>query len=112
VTKKLLKNPMSYIFLLFISDYLLTHYGISIGAIYEGNKLWVAILDLPIYLGLPFRVLYFAVLIYIPVRICLAHPDKCRPIFLKAFYAIAIVANLLILGLHINWIIIYTRVMT
>lgn len=112
MAKKLFKNPMFYIFSLFILDYLLTYYGIHIGAIYEGNKLWVAILNLPLYLGLPFRVLYFAVLVYIPLRICLAHPDKCRPIFLKAFYTIAIVVNLLILGLHINWIILHTRVMT
>ena len=112
MSKRILKNPMFYIFSLFILDYLLTYYGIRIGAIYEGNKLWVAILDLPIYLGLPFRVLYFTVLIYIPVRFCLAHPDKCRPAFIKAFYIIAIVANLLILGLHINWIILHTRVMT
>jgi hypothetical protein len=104
---KILKNPMFYLFSLFMTDYALTYYGIRAGLIAEGNPLWVAILNLPLYLGLPFRLLYFAMIAYLPMTIIKKNPDKCRPSLVKAFYTIALGANVIILGMHAYWIIGY-----
>jgi hypothetical protein len=112
MNKKPFKDPLFYIFLLFMLDFILTTYGVHIGAIYEANPLWVSVVAMPFFQGLAIRLLYFAVIIYLPVRVALAHPDKIRPIWLRAFYGIALVSNLIILGAHLYWIIIYTRMMT
>lgn len=107
MNKKIFKSPLFYIFTLFMLDFLLTTYGVRIGAIYEANPLWVSVVAMPFFQGLAIRLLYFAVIIYLPIRFALAHPDKIRPIWLKAFYGIALVSNLLILGAHLYWIILY-----
>jgi hypothetical protein len=112
MSKKPFKNPLFYIFILFMLDFILTTYGVHIGAIDEANPLWASVVALPFLQGLAIRLLYFAVIIYLPIRFALAHPDKIRPIWLKAFYGIALISNLIILGAHLYWIILYGAMMS
>jgi hypothetical protein len=111
MNKKPFKDPLFYIFILFMLDFILTTYGVHIGAIDEANPIWVSIVAMPFLQGLAIRLLYFAVIIYLPVRLVLAHPYKIRPIWLKAFYGIALISNLIILGAHLYWIILYGAMM-
>jgi hypothetical protein len=104
---KTLKNPMFYLFLLFMADYLLTYYGIRVDVIEEGNPIWVAILDLPFHFGLPIRILYFALIVYLPVRYAVAHPEQCRPSYIKGFYVLAFATQAFMLIMHTYWIFTY-----
>ncbi|MGI6142071.1 MAG: hypothetical protein ACOYEH_10165 [Caldicoprobacterales bacterium] len=66
---------------------------------------------MPFLQGLAVHLLYFAVIIYLPVRLVLVNPEKVRPIWLKVFYGIALVFNLLVFGANLFWIILYGAIM-
>ena len=107
---RIVKHPLFWLFVLFMTDFALTHCGIQAGLILEGNPLWVEVFNWPLYISLPFRIIYFVVIIYLPLTLLKRNPDKCRPSFIKGFYVIAYCANLFILGMHLYWIISYARV--
>lgn len=100
---------MKTLFVLFMTDYLLTFMGIKNSLITEGNPLMVWLFGLPFIAGLIVRLLMAVILIYLPIRMIKA--GKIRPVLAKAYYGVVYTVNVLILGVHLYWIIGY-RLMT
>ena len=110
------------LFILFMADFFFTYYGISIGAITEGNPIMVWLFKLPIWQGLLLRIAMFAI-VFIAVKWASKHTTKptnpsrgilgaflqpyCKPIYIKCFYGFAFTANIGIMGVHLYWIIAY-----
>lgn len=97
------------LFVLFMTDFILTYLGISAGIIEEANPFLVWLFELPFLVGLLLRIAMGAVLIYLPIRMIKA--GKIRPALAKVYYGVTYTVNILILGVHLYWIIGY-RLMT
>lgn len=91
------------LFVLFMTDFILTYLGISAGIIEEANPFLVWLFELPFITGLLLRLIMAAVIIYLPIRMIKA--GKIRPVLAKAYYGVAYTANVLILGVHLYWIV-------
>jgi hypothetical protein len=94
------------IFILFMTDFILTYLGVSSRTIIESNPLWVWVFEMPFLAGFLLRLLLAAVLIYLPIRIIKA--GKVRPLLAKTYYAVANSANAIILCVHFYWIVSYS----
>ena len=113
---------MKILFVLFMTDFILTFIGINTKVIYEGNPLLVWLFELPMWQGLLLRIAMFA-LVFVAIKWASKHTVKptnpsrgilgaflqpyCKPIYIKAFYGFAFTANIGIIGVHIYWIIAY-----
>lgn len=96
---------MLVLFILFMSDFILTYFGISLGIITEGNALLIWLFQVPFIVGLIIRFLMFLGLIYMPIKFI--KKGKIRPLISKAFYGIAFTANIGVLCMHLYWIVLY-----
>jgi hypothetical protein len=95
------------LFVLFMTDFILTYLGVSAGIIEEANPALVWLFELPFLAGLALRLTMAAIVIYWPIRMIKA--GKIRPVLAKAYYGIAYTVNTGILGVHLYWIISYAR---
>jgi hypothetical protein len=91
------------LFVLFMTDFILTYLGVSAGIIEEANPFLVWLFELPFLAGLALRLTMAAIVIYWPIRMIKA--GKIRPVLAKAYYGVAYTANVLILGVHLYWIV-------
>lgn len=96
---------MIILFTLFLTDFILTYLGISAGAIEEANPLLVWLFELPFIAGLTIRIIMGAIIICYPIYTI--RRGKIRPALAKAYYGVAYTANIVILGMHLYWIILY-----
>lgn len=96
---------MKGLFVLILTDFVLTYMGVSSGIIEEANPLMVWMFELPFVPSLLLRILMGFIFLYIPYR--LIKTGKVRPALVKAFYGIAYAANIGILCVHLYWIITY-----
>lgn len=100
---------MLILFILFMTDFILTYLGISSGIITEGNALMVWLFKLPFVAGLIIRLLMSLIIIYVPIQ--WIRKGKVRPFIAKTYYGIAYSVNFVILGMHLYWIIMYSTSM-
>lgn len=98
---------MKVLFLLFMTDFLLTYIGIYNGIIEEGNPIMVWLFELPFMWSLLARLLMFAVVAYLPITLMQKYKDKVRPLVRKLYYWGAFAGNVGVMGLHLYWIISY-----
>ena len=92
---------MVLLFVFTIFDFLITYYGISVGAIEELNPLHRCYLSLPFLQSLCIRILVAIVIItpfYLLYRLN-------RNIYRKTI-AYAYIINIVVLGIHLYWIIV------
>lgn len=95
------------LFILFMTDFILTYLGVSAGIIEEANPVLIWLFELPFIPSLFFRLLMAFTVIYLPIR--LIKTNKIRPALAKTYYAVAYTANTLILGVHLYWIISFAK---
>ena len=96
------------LFVLFMTDFILTYIGISAGIIVEVNPLLIWLFELPFLTGVILRILIGVIVINLPIRTI--KTGKIRPAIAKTYYWVAYMVNVGILVVHLYWIIDYTRV--
>lgn len=101
-------DAMRSLFVLFMTDYILTYLGVSAGIIEEANPILVWLPELPFIPGFIIRLLMFMMVAYIPIKLIRA--GRIKPPLAKAYYSVAFTANTAILGVHLYWIITYARI--
>lgn len=89
---------MWYVFIFLMVDYLLTYVGIQFGIIEEANPLMVWLFKLPLYQGLPVRLL-MSLAITAPIIYLERH---CT--YYKKFFSVICAIYAVVFVLHVMWI--------
>jgi hypothetical protein len=95
------------LFVLYLTDFILTYLGVSAGIIEEVNPLLIWLFELPFLAGLFTRTLMGTIVIYLPIRII--KTGKIHPAIAKTYYSVAYTTNAGILVIHLYWLITYIR---
>lgn len=96
---------MLILFVLFMTDFFLTHIGVQAQIIAEGNPLMVWVFNLPLAISLLVRLMMFLVVGYLPTALMKKYPQKIKPLIRKLYYSVAYIANTATLGAHLHWIL-------
>lgn len=99
------KNDMfnKLIFTYIILDFLLTYLGINyIGCIQEGNPIMVWLFELPFVIAFIIRII-IGTIIYLMYKFIQKNAEKAY----KKIVAFALIAENLVLFIHLRWLILY-----